>query len=150
MLWSHPVPTGSQIALNATIYYANISSDTPLNTPVYRIRAIIDSALNQIDIVFVFGQTQQINALLEFQGGMDNTISITESDLTTIGNMRVYDTSINLVAEPGTEFMEDEYPVELDIEILFVVHVLLESGETQVTHVISSGVGHILEAGECY
>ena len=130
---------GFQIALNATIYYANIYSDTPLNTPVYRIRAIINSTLDLLDISISLSQTQQINALLEFEGGMNNRITIPESDLADIDEVRVFDTSINLVAEPNTEF---DYPVELDIDIqLVVLHV---TGVTD--RVVSSGIGYLLEA----
>ena len=128
---------GFQIALNATIYYANISSDTPLNTPVYRIRAIINSTLYFLDMSISLSQTQQINALLEFEGGVNDRITVTESDLATIDEVKVFDTSINLVAEPGTDF---EYPVELGIDIQLVVLTGVEVTE----QVVSSGIGYII------
>ena len=134
------VTPGFQIALNATIYYANISSDTPLNTPVYRIRAIINSTLYFLDSL---SQTQQINILLEFEGGVNDRITVTESDLATIDEVKVFDTSITLVAEPGTDF---EYPVELGIDIQLVVL----TGVGVIEQVVSSGIGYILEApGQC-
>ena len=45
-----------------------------------------------------------------------------ESDLTTIDNVRVYLThaSMNLVAEPGTEFMEDEYPHLYFLTVIYI------------------------------
>lgn len=58
------------IALNASIFYAEISADTPLNTPVYRIRISINVNVQPVDMSMRFFQTGQINSLFEFK---DNT-----------------------------------------------------------------------------
>ena len=116
------VPANYRIALNATIYYAEISTDTPLNTPVYSIRISINVNEEPIDISVRFFQTGQINSLFEFEGNTaDNRRDISTEELQTIGNERVFDTSINLVAHPGSQFGEDDYPVDLDLTIQFVV-----------------------------
>ena len=116
------MPADYRIALNATIYYAEISTDTPLNTPVYRIRISINVNEEPIDISVRFFQTGQINSLFEFEGNTaDNRRDISTKELQTIGNDRVLDTSINLVADPASQFGEDDYPVDLDLTIQFVV-----------------------------
>ena len=116
------MPADYRIALNATIYYAEISTYTPLNTPVYRIRISINVNEEPIDIDVRFFQTGQINSLFEFEGNTtDNRRDISTDELQTIGNDRVLDTSINLVADPASQFGEDDYPVNLDLTIQFVV-----------------------------
>lgn len=136
------MPADYRLALNATVYYADIRSDTQVNTPVYRLRASVNVNENPIDMSITLTQTGQINNLFDFEGGSNNRIGISLSDLVTIGNDRVFDTQINLVADPATEFDEDDYPVELDIDIQFVV--LFATNEAlQVT---SRGLGSITEA----
>ena len=116
------VPADYRIALNATIYYAEISTDTPLNTPVYRIRISINENEEPIDISVRFFQTGQINSLFEFEGNTtDNRRDISLDEFQTIGNERVFDTSINLVADPASQFGEDDYPVELNLTIQYIV-----------------------------
>ena len=134
------MPADYRLALNATVYYTDISSDTPLNTPVYWIRASINIIENPLDLSIRLSQVVQINNLLEFEGG-DNIINILVSNLQTVGNERVFDTSINLVADPASEFGENDFPVELDLTILFVV--LFEDNALQV---ISQGLGSIQRA----
>ena len=139
--FSHAVAVDYKAALNASIYYANISSDTPLNTPVFRIRLSINANENPIDISIRFFQTAQIKSLFEFEGSSNNTIDISSGDLQTVGNERIFDTSINLVADPATEFPDAEaYPVELDLTIALVVvfDVMTIVPET------SFGLGHII------
>ena len=131
-----------RLALNATIYYADIRSDTQVNSSVYKLRASVNVNENPIDMSITLTQTGQINNLFDFEGGSNNRIGISLSDLVTIGNERVFDTQINLVADPATEFAEDDYPVELDIEIQYIV--LFATNEAlQVT---SRGLGRILKA----
>ena len=139
--FSHAVAANYRAALNASIYYANISSDTPLNTPVFRIRLSINANENPADISIRFFQTAQIKSLFEFEGSSNNTIDISSGDLQTVGNERIFDTSINLVADPATEFPDAEaYPVELDLTIVLVVlfDVMTIVPET------SFGLGHII------
>ena len=131
-------------ALNASIYYANISSDTPLNTPVFRIRLSINANENPIDISIRFFQTVQIENLFEFEGSSNNRIDVSPGDhLQTVGNDRIFDTSINLIADPATEFPdEDDYPVELDLTISLVV---LFSSDISTAEANSEGLGYILQ-----
>ena len=137
------VPADYRIALNATIYYAEISTDTPLNTPVYRIRISINENEEPIDISVRFFQTGQINSLFEFESNTaDNRRDISLDEFQTIGNERVFDTSINLVADPTLQFEEDDYPVELDLTIQFVV---FTQDFTSIQD-ISSGLGSIQQA----
>ena len=104
-----------RLALNATVYYAVIDSDTAVNTPVYRLRASINVNENPIDVSFTLAQTGQIDNLFDVEG-----IFLNQFD-TTIGNEKVFDTTINLVNDPTLEFDEEDYPVELDIDIQFIV-----------------------------
>ena len=136
------MPADYRLALNATVYYADIRSDTQVNSPVYRLRASVNMNEIPIDMSITLTQTGQINNLFDFEGGSNNRIGISLSDLVTIGNERVFDTQINLVDDPASEFDEDDYPVELDIDIQFVV--LFATNEAlQVT---SRGLGSITEA----
>ena len=139
--FSHSVSANYRAALNASIYYANISSDTPLNTPVFSIRLSIDANENPIDISIRFFQTDQIKSLFEFEGSSNNTIDISSGDLQTVGSDKIFDTSINLVVHPATEFPDaEDYPVELDLTIVLVVvfDVMTIVQET------SFGLGHII------
>ena len=143
------MPADYRAALNASIYYANISSDTPLNTPVFRIRLSINTNENPLDIFIRFFQTVQILNLFEFESGIggSNYIDISFGDLQTDGSEWVFDTSINLVADPATEFPdEDDYPVELDLTI--IVALLFDDFST--TEDSSDGLGYILRAGKTY
>ena len=141
----HAVSADYRAALNASIYYANISSDTPLNTPVFRIRLIINNNEEPAnDIVIRFFQTNQIQNLFEFEGSSDNKIEISSGDLQTVGNHRIFNTSINLVADPEIEF--DNFPIELDLTISMVV---LFSDFIPVEF-NSDGFGYILPAGKSY
>ena len=144
----HAVPTDYRAALNASIYYANISSDTPLNTQIFRIRLSINANENPLDISIRFTQTVEIQNLFDFEGGSNNKrIDISSEDLQTVGNDRIFDTSINLVADPATEFPDaEDYPVELDL--IIIVALLFDdfsSGEDS-----SDGLGYILRAGKSY
>ena len=65
-----------RLALNATVYYAVINSDTAVNTPVYKIRASVNENENPIDMSITLTKTLQINSLFEFEGVSNN---ITES-----------------------------------------------------------------------
>ena len=147
-MFSHAVPADYRAALNASIYYADISSDTPLNTPVFRIRLSINANENPIDIPIRFIQTAQIQSLFEFEGSSNNPITISPGDLQTVGSDRIFDTSINLVADPDTEFPDAvDYPVQLDLTIILVV--LFDDFST--VEVISHGLGYILQAtGKSY
>ena len=142
--FSHAVPANYRTALNASIYYANISSDTPLNTPVFRIRISINvNEDNPLDISIRFSQTVQIQNLLEFEGGSDNRIDIPSGDLQTVGNDRIFDTTINLVAHPDTVIPDaDDYPVDLDLTILFVVFF----PDFIPVEITSTGLGYVLRA----
>ena len=147
-MFSHAVPADYRAVLNASIYYANISSDTPLNTPVFSIRLSINANENPVDITIRFSQTAQIQSLFEFEGSSDNRIEVSSGDLQTVGNDRIFDTSINLVADPATVFPdEDDYPVELDLSIILVV--LFDDFSTVAD--FSDGLGYILRApGKSY
>ena len=139
--FSHTVPADYRAALNASIYYANISSDTPLNTPVFRIRLSINANENPIDISIRFFQTVQIKSLFEFEGSSNNRIDISPGELQTVGNDRIFDTSINLVALPATEFPDaEDYPVELDLTIALVVVFDVMT----IVQENSFGLGHII------
>ena len=132
------------IALNATIYYADIHTDHPLNTPVFRIRAILESDVVPVDLSLSLSQTGQINNLFEFEGGTSNDrLSIPVEDFVDNGNERVYDTAINLVADPGTEFDNEDYPVNLDLDITFVGLFIMSNN---VLIFMSHGIGCILRA----
>ena len=123
------------IALNATIYYANVHVDQPLNTPVFKIRAFFGSTTNFINAHMRLSQTGQINKLFEFEGVANDNNSI---DITNLGGASVFDTSINLVQHPDTEFSDSEYPVTLSMDITFEVFYV-----NTADHVTSKGMGSI-------
>ena len=114
-----PVPTGYHIALNATIYYAEILSDYPLNGSVFKIRVYFSSTAGLLDAHISLSQTGQINDLFEFEGGSDNRISVSTGDFISIGDHSVFDAAINLVRRPEAVFAESDYPVDLHISITF-------------------------------
>ena len=155
-MFSHAVPANYTAALNASIYYANISSDTPLNTPVFRIRLSINANEEDPLAIFIsFIPTVGIQNLFEFEGSSNDTIDVPSGDLHTVGNDRIFDTSINLVADPATEFPdEDDYPVELDLTIFLVVFfsdiTVVEFNSTlpdfNTVEFNSHGLGYILQA----
>ena len=132
------------IALNATVYYADIHIDHPLNTPVFRIRAFFRSTANIHVARMSLSQTGQINKLFEFEGVTNNSntigIPVTGNNLDTVGDYRVFDTSINLVQHPNTEFAETGYPVPLMIDITFDVFYI---DNNIIDRVISRGRGSI-------
>ena len=66
------VPDDFRLALNATVYYAVINSDTAVDTPVYRIRASVNENENPIDMSITLTKTLQINSLFEFEGVSNN------------------------------------------------------------------------------
>ena len=145
--FSHAVPADYRAALNASIYYANISSDTPLNTPVFRIRLSMNANENPLDISIRFFQTVPIQNLFEFEGSSNNILDVSSGELQTVGNDRIFDTSINLVADPDTEFPDAEnYPVQLDLTIVLVVFFDYFS----IVEETSDGLGYILRAGKSY
>ena len=148
--FSRTVPADYRAVLNASIYYANISSDTPLNTPVFSIRLSINANENPLDISIRFFQTVPIQNLFEFEGSSNNRIilDISSGDLQTVGNERIFDTSINLIAHPATEFPDaEDYPVELNLTISFVVFF----SDFHAVEVNSHGRGYILQTtGESY
>ena len=148
-MFLHSVPADYRAALNASIYYANISSDTPLNTPVFRIRLSIDASENPVDISIRFFQTAQIQSLFEFEGSSNNPITILLEDLQTVGNDSIFDTSINLIAHPATEFPDaEDYPVELDLTVSLFVLFLPDFNTVGFN---SHGLGYILQAtGKSY
>ena len=132
------------IALNATVYYADIHIGHPLNTPVFKIRAFFRSIEN-IDVARIsLSQTGQINKLFEFEGVTNNSntigVPVTGNNLDTVGDYRVFDTSINLVQDPDTEFAETGYPVPLMIDITFDVFYI---DNNNIDRVISRGRGSI-------
>ena len=133
------------IALNATVYYVEIRSDHPLNTPVFRIRAFFRSTAGFQAASLGLSQTGQINNLFEFEGGSNDTISISIGDFVSVGGQNVFDTTINLIREPDSEFTKMNYPVDLDMDINLVA---LFSPNI-APQVISKGAGSIhLAPGE--
>lgn len=136
------VPSSYTVALNATIYYAEIHSDYPVNTPVFNIRAFIHSINGLLDLLISLSQTGQINNIFEFEGSANDMISITTEDLVQEGDHFVFDTSINLVQDPATEFDESDYPVTLNIDVS-LVGLYLPNNAVQV---ISRAMGFILNA----
>ena len=83
------VQSDYQLALNTTVYYSNILSNTPLNTPVYRIRAIINAQSMEILVLqFRTGQNNESD-LFEFECGINERITKSDCELVSIGSKRV-------------------------------------------------------------
>ena len=73
------VPDNYIALLNATVYYAEISSETPMNTPVFRIRLSVERDDDEdppLDIALTFNQNQMVQDLFEFENGDENSIDI--------------------------------------------------------------------------
>ena len=95
------------------------------------------------DISVRFFQTGQINSLFEFEDNTaDNRRDISLDEFQTIGNERVFDTSINLVADPASQFEEDDYPVKLGLTIQLGVY----TQNLSFIEAISEGLGSIEKA----
>ena len=136
------------MALNATVYHANIHTDYPLNTPVFRIRAIIRSIDDLLDLSISLSQTGEINDIFEFAGGsVDDRIGITQADLVQEGDQYVFDTVIVMVEDPVDVLGEITEPEELDIDVSLVGLFLPD----QAVQEISQATGQIINApGEGY
>ena len=135
------MPTNYVAALNATQYFAQIDIYYPLNTPVFNIRVIL-STTSYLDLSMTLSQTGIISDLFEYDGGSDDRIGIEPSDLVPVDDYYVFDTSIVLVSDPTVVFTEDEYPIELDIEVSVVGLLTL----TQAIQVTSQATGYIVYA----
>ncbi|CAI8037844.1 Neurogenic locus notch homolog protein 1 [Geodia barretti] len=134
-----PLPSDYAIALNATVYYAKIHIGQPLNTPVFRIRAFFNTTANIVTSSISLSQTGKINKLFEFEGGSNNRIG---DIVVPIADHSVFDTSINLVQHPDTQFGESEYPVPLMI-VISLNALLSNSNVMSASHVTSQGRGSI-------
>ena len=127
--------------------HAVIHSDYPLNTPVFRIRAIVSSIDDLLDLSMQFSQTLQINNIFDFEGSDSDTITILPDDMVPLGDVYVFDTAINLVQNVSTEFTEsDEYPVILNIDVFLIA---LISPSFDVFSSLSKGTGEINVPGKC-
>ena len=114
------VPTDYIALLNATVYYADISTETPMNTPVFRIQLSISATETILDVSLTFNQNQRIRDLFEFENGENNGIEpVFPNDFMELENEYIFDTSINFLANQRVldRFSIDSYPLELDIRI---------------------------------
>ena len=113
------MPLDYTIALNATVYYAEIYSNHPLSTPVFTIRAIIN-ALSEVSNVSVALQGDEHNNLFALEGGGIQVTVGQNEQVTTGDNMRAADISLSLAGDLETHFEQDHYPVELQFEISLI------------------------------
>ena len=113
------MPLDYTIALNATVYYAEIYIDHPLSTPVFRFRAIIN-ALSEVSDVSVTLQGDEHNNLFVLEGGGIQATVQQSEQVTTGDNMRAADISLSLAGDLETQFEQDRYPVELQFEISLI------------------------------
>lgn len=110
---SFAVPTDYIALLNATLYYAEISSETLTNTPVFRIRVSINRDENPLDVSLNFNQNSLVRNLFEFENGENDGLDVAfPSDFDVSDDEYTYDTSLNFVPE-----REIESDIELDITI---------------------------------
>ena len=110
------MPSNYSVYLNATVYYATIDVDHPLNTTVFRVRAIINSIT---DFVQMYLSIEQVDQLFEIEGN-NYGIILLKDDLEEDGDVHVFDASVNLTVEPDSQFQDSIYPVSLDININLV------------------------------
>ena len=102
------VPSDYNIALNATVYYAQIYRNNPQSSPAFTVRAIISAALPQINsLVITLHEDENSN----YFSGLSPMVTRSEGDLVTNGNQRVTDISF-LVTNLDTYFNERDFPVE--------------------------------------
>ena len=117
------VATDYVALLNATLYYAEISTKTPMNIPVFRIRLSINADRNPVDVVLRFNPNEAILTLFEFENGENNEIDISfPSEFQLSDNEYIFDTSINFLADQTALDRINSYPLELDITIMLSIH----------------------------
>ena len=112
------VPTGYVLSLNATRFYANLNSETPLNSSVFHIQLSINlqitpqAAIN--DVAFRFFQNQLVQSLFEFENGLErDKFEATDYIQNIDDETGVINATIILVALPA----EEDYPVNIDMTI---------------------------------
>lgn len=130
------------LSLNATTYYANLTSETPLDTAVFYLQLSIN--LNFVmeisNVVLRFNQNQLVQRLFEFEHGQNNVYDATD-DLQTNGSQAIVRTSLNLVELPAA----NEYPVDVDMTI--TVSLLYEESSAFLTDDTSArGIANIVMA----
>lgn len=130
------------LSLNATTYYANLTSETPLDTAVFYLQLSIN--LNFVmeisNVVLRFNQNQLVQRLFEFEHGQNNVYDATD-DLQTNGSQAIVRTSLNLVELPAA----NEYPVDVDMTI--TVSLLYEESSAFLTDDTSArGIASIVMA----
>ena len=141
------MPLNYTVALNATVYYATIDIDHPLNTPVFRVR-VITSNISNIGTTFI--SMVEDNQLFEFEGGSNDGRSAQMNDYETDGHMHVFDAFINLVAEPSSRFEGSIYPVSLDIDIELVVIYNPPNDQHSTIEIMVKGLGCFLNTSGEY
>ena len=97
------VPTNYVMSLNATRFYANLSSETPLNSSVFHIQLSINllavSRADIIEVTFRFNQNQLVQGLFEFRDGMESNRFVATNYIQNLDDETdVIDATINLVA----------------------------------------------------
>ena len=130
------------LSLNATTYYANLTSETPLDTAAFYLQLSIN--LNFVmeisNVVLRFNQNQLVQRLFEFEHGQNNVYDATD-DLQTNGSQAIVRTSLNLVELPAA----NEYPVDVDMTI--TVSLLYEESSAFLTDETSArGIASIVMA----
>ena len=113
---SNVVSSNYVLSLNATTYYANLTSETPLDTAVFYLQLSINLSIVPemaiCDVVLRFNQNQLVQRLFEFEHG-DNNVYHAINDLQSNGSQTIVRTSLNLTELPAA----NEYPVDVDMTI---------------------------------
>ena len=107
------------LSLNATQYYANLNSETPLNTTAFHIQLSINLdlvTLSDIDeLTFRFFQNQLVQDLFEFEeSGESNRFVATDYIQAANDETGVVNAPINLVTLPEDSL----YPIEIYMTVL--------------------------------
>ena len=109
------VPDNYKISLNATQYYIQLTSETPLNSVVLSIQLYINLYLIPVasimDLSIRLNQNQLVQSLLEFQDGKNDRYEVDKNNITNNDGTGVITSAIKLVELP----QEDDYPVTLDL-----------------------------------
>lgn len=138
------VPNDYIISLNATRYYTNLDSETPVETPAFHMELSINLGrvtLSDIDeIRFRFYQNALVQNLFEFENGTGmNTFIATDYVQSADGETAIVNATILLVTLPEA----GDYPIEIDMTLSVLINV---NSLSLVNTITAEAVGSIVLA----
>lgn len=133
------------LSINATQYYVYLTSETPVNTTVFRMQLSInlDTELsNIITISMTFSQNILVQNLFEFVNGSDNEFDATDYVQSITANTGIVKASISLVEHAN----DNIYPIDIAMTITALVVFTNSQGTIEATSTTAMAVGSIVLA----